>query len=190
MEQWRDVLGYEGYYQVSSIGNVVSLVRTTHRVFLAGVRKVKRKLHPSYNMQGRMIYTLCRESIPKRFQAHRLVYEAFNGATTAYVLHRDGDCLNNTIENLYADSQPKKSQSRRGNEKRTGQSKLTGEAVLEIRRSTKTQKELAAAYAVSQPTISYIIQRKTWRDVETDAPTPTPAPQAQRLPYEDLFNPR
>lgn len=46
-----------------------------------------------------------------------------------------------------------------------GNSKLTEEQVREIRKSTATQRELARIYGVNQSNISYIRQRKTWKQV-------------------------
>jgi hypothetical protein len=50
-EEWRDVSGYEGYYQVSSLGRVRSCNRVVkHRM---GDRMAKgRLLNPSLNRQG------------------------------------------------------------------------------------------------------------------------------------------
>jgi hypothetical protein len=47
----------------------------------------------------------------------------------------------------------------------SGVAKLTAEQVREIRKSTATQRELARIYGVGQPAISYVRQRKTWKQV-------------------------
>lgn len=69
METWKDVIGYEGYYQVSNLGNVKSLKSyggTTERV-----------LAPQRNGTGYLKVMLCKDGKHKQFLIHRLVATAF-----------------------------------------------------------------------------------------------------------------
>jgi len=73
MEIWKDIIGYEGIYQVSNLGNVRSLDRMVlHKN--GGMQFKKGKLiKPQYNEKGYLRYDL----IGRKCRAHRLVAEAF-----------------------------------------------------------------------------------------------------------------
>ena len=103
MELWRDVIGYEGYYQVSDDGRVRSMVRLTPTATAAGVRTPWRVLRYGRNNQGRLQVTLSREGATRRFQVHRLVLEAFAGPCPEGLegLHNDGNHLDCRIGNLH-----------------------------------------------------------------------------------------
>lgn len=72
MEEWRDVVGYEGMYQVSSEGRVKSLSRTS----LSGHVLKERILKPS-NTRGYLMANLTKDGCEKKFLIHRLVAVAF-----------------------------------------------------------------------------------------------------------------
>lgn len=88
-EIWKDVLGFEGAYQVSNIGNVRN-------------KKSGRKLNPSKASTGYMMVDLRIGEINKRKNAtvHRLVMESFLGYKPLDVNHIDGNKGNNMITNL------------------------------------------------------------------------------------------
>ena len=77
-EEWRDVKGYEGLYQVSSEGRVKSL----ERKFIDKIgreRYVKECfLKPSADRGGYLRVGLCDGEKRKTFKVHRLVCEAFH----------------------------------------------------------------------------------------------------------------
>lgn len=81
-EIWKDVPGYDGYYQVSNFGRVKSL----RKVLKAGLRK-------GY------LYISLRN---KKFNIHRLVAIAFipNPGNLPETDHIDGNPLNNNVDNL------------------------------------------------------------------------------------------
>ena len=88
-EEWRDVPGYEGMYQVSDLGRVRSLDRVVgHRY--GGTRRMKgRVLRQVPNQGGYLQVFLSRDSKPRNFAVHRLVAEAFIGPCPKHheVLH-------------------------------------------------------------------------------------------------------
>jgi len=97
-EIWKDVEGYEGYYQVSNKGRLRSLDRVT-----CGKKYRGKILHDKGERKtGYVIDTLCREGIKKCTRRHRLVAEAFldreDGKTE--VNHLDGNKGNNCVDNL------------------------------------------------------------------------------------------
>lgn len=96
-ETWRPFLGYEGFYEVSSIGRARSLTRMTR----GGVRR-GRVLSAIPGIGG---YLLVRPSVngqAKTRPIHQLVCEAWYGPRPegAVVRHLDGNRQNNTPGNL------------------------------------------------------------------------------------------
>ncbi len=88
--EWRDVLGFEGSYQVSSTG----LVRS--------VKRGRKNLAPSHSKSGYLQVNLYRDGQPQHFYVHRLVAAAFLGPIPwwAVVNHKDGNKRNNRADNL------------------------------------------------------------------------------------------
>ncbi len=88
MEQWKDIIGYEGYYEVSSEGRVRNI-------------KTKQILKGDTNSIGYRRVTLY-SPVKKRFFIHRLVALHFcDGYSDELVVnHKDGNKLNNCAENL------------------------------------------------------------------------------------------
>lgn len=97
-EIWKDILGYEGLYQVSSYGRVRSLDRYDERNrFLRG-RILK--LHTL--RRGYLDVRLCSNGKVKSFLVHRLVAEIFipNPDNLPQVNHRDENPSNDNVDNL------------------------------------------------------------------------------------------
>lgn len=100
-EIWKDVVGYENYYQVSNLGNVRSkdrVVNTWHGVILKKGRMIKQSIcNNGY-------YSVCFQvnNIKKQCLVHRIVAQAFipNLDNMPYINHKDENRLNNNIENL------------------------------------------------------------------------------------------
>ena len=93
VEIWKDIKGYEGYYQISNLGNVKSIKRKN--VPNDMVLK-SRKLQNGYNY-----ILLWKDRKSKHFLIHRLVAEAFvEGDKSLQVDHIDGNKNNNYYLNL------------------------------------------------------------------------------------------
>ncbi len=105
-EEWRDIAGYEGLYQVSNKGRVKSLPRTVERSngWLYTVRerilKQQKVRYEGGKKPRKMVHLKSGNS--KRFFVSRLVAEAFipNPDILPQVNHRDGEPLNNEVDNL------------------------------------------------------------------------------------------
>lgn len=97
MEEWRDICGYEGFYQVSNKGRVRSLDRICNGVHIRGIAK-----NPSKNQDGYLFVNLQRNGKKRMLLVHRLVAQAFvdNKQHKPEINHIDGDKTNNNAENL------------------------------------------------------------------------------------------
>ncbi len=80
-EEWRDIEGYEGLYQVSNMGRVKSLEREYKSNNGKGteyIGKTKtRILKSGFNGDGYLQVALCRDSKCKYTKVHKLVAKAF-----------------------------------------------------------------------------------------------------------------
>ena len=101
-EEWRDIAGYEGLYQVSNFGRV--LHKTSHRIYSNGTRTElpERFLTLTKNSGGYMQVTLWRNGKRISAKVHSLVANAFikNPENKPYVNHINGDKTDNRAENL------------------------------------------------------------------------------------------
>lgn len=103
-EIWKPVPGYEGFYEVSSLGRIRGVDRVIMR---KGGKKYTVKgaiLSPSKRgYDGYLDISLRREGHQKTHKIHRLVMLAFVGEPPEgkpEVDHKDGDPENNRLSNL------------------------------------------------------------------------------------------
>jgi len=97
-EQWEDIKGYEGLYQVSNLGRVKGIDRIS-----ANGRHLKEKiLSQKHTTNGYLEVIFCKNNKVKYFLVHRLVAEAFipNPENKPQVNHIDEDKTNNRDTNL------------------------------------------------------------------------------------------
>ena len=89
-EEWCDIAGYEGKYQVSNKGNV--------RTF----QKYRCMLLKQKNTQGYMSVVLWNNNKRKDVKVHRIVAEAFipNPNNYPVINHKDENPSNNCVDNL------------------------------------------------------------------------------------------
>lgn len=94
IEQWKDIKGYEGLYQISNLGRVRSL--NYNRTGKVKVLKNSPAKH------GYLKISLWHNGKKKTFTIHRLVAEAFipNPDNLPCVNHKDEDKTNNCVGNL------------------------------------------------------------------------------------------
>lgn len=105
-EEWRDIKGYEGYYQVSNMGRVRSVDRDIRNTGNIGETKIShykgRVLIQGRRNKGYLGVILTKNSKQKSYAVHRLVAQAFipNPNNLPQVNHKDEDKTNNCVENL------------------------------------------------------------------------------------------
>lgn len=184
-EEWRPVIGYEGYYSVSTLGNVRSEPRTVPHRSSGTVNLRGRMLNPALESWGYRQARFCRNGIGVLRLVHRLVVEAFIGPIPKgkEVNHKNGVKTDNRLCNLEVVT-PKENihhahasglTSNRGDTHRMA--KLCRESVAEIRRRAgeTTQAALANEYGVSPSTISRVLSGDVWREY------PAPIADASRV---------
>ena len=100
-EIWKDIPGYEGYYQVSNYGNVRSLERP-YTIFSKTIVFTKRRILKKRIVKGYYGVELNVDGAAKGISVLRLVALAFipNINNWPCVNHKDENPLNNRIENL------------------------------------------------------------------------------------------
>ena len=100
-EEWKDIKGYEGQYQVSNFGNVRSLDRYVihmgNKMFCKG-----KNIKLTKSNGGYMVFHFSINGKMKALNVHRLVAEAFidNPDNKPCVNHLDCNRTNNRIDNL------------------------------------------------------------------------------------------
>jgi hypothetical protein len=102
LEEWADIMGYEGLYQVSCYGRIKSLpkIRNGRGSKYLTNEKI---LNPTKSGRGYLSFIAYKESVkPKRFFVHVLVGKCFilNPKNKPEINHIDGNKLNNSKDNL------------------------------------------------------------------------------------------
>ena len=99
-EIWKDIIGYEGLYQVSNFGEVRRL--HSGRRKLPPTKLKPRRINGQHGKTNYLSVNLCKSARAHNYQVHRLVAEAFipNPDNKPQVNHIDGDPSNNSSDNL------------------------------------------------------------------------------------------
>lgn len=166
VEIWKDVIGYEGLYQVSNLGRVKSFKFKNERL-----------LGGTINHNGYRVVNLTKNGITKHKFVHRLVANAFidNPQGKPFVNHIDSNPLNNMVSNLEWCTQSEnvhhamlKGRLVSPLGEANGKSKLSSNDVLQIREAWDTLHNYSAVgrlFSVNAGTVWAIIKGKTWRGV-------------------------
>ena len=103
MEIWKDVVGYEGLYEVSNEGRVKSKQRIV-TTSVGTKRKIEECILKPLNSKVKRYYhvSLYKNGKQKLHSVHRIVSIAFidNPGSKKEVNHIDGDVSNNKVNNL------------------------------------------------------------------------------------------
>lgn len=164
-ERWRDVVGYEGAYEVSSLGRVRSKDRRTSH----GRSRRAQLLAPARVRDGYLAVQLWTGGVGRMRGVAGLVAEAFIGPRPGgmQVCHCDGQRTNNRVENLRYDSAAGNQGDRirhgthcRG--ERSPNARLTRERAHAIRQSAEPDASLAQRFGVSRKAVWLVRRNRTW----------------------------
>lgn len=153
VEEFRDIPGFVGLYQVSNRGRV----RSQTRILKCGIHR-----------SGHRYCVLSKDSQYFNVQVHRLVLLTFRGPCPEgmQARHLDGDPTNNSPDNLAWGTlqENMRDQAKHGVlavGERNGNSKLTRKEITEIRAAARAR-GLAEKYRVNRSTIHRIRTMETW----------------------------
>ena len=176
-EAWKPIKGYEGYYEVSNLGNVRTITRFIANSGKNGMWYKSRILKFNMDKDGYYTVALQKEGKVKRCKVHRLVLSNFSNCNSdLQVNHIDGDKTNNCINNLewVTSSQNIKHAYEIGIKSQIGSknnsSKLTEKQVVQIcdffKYTTFTNRQIADMFDIkSDETIRKIRKRLMWTHV-------------------------
>ena len=101
-EIWKEIKNYEGFFEVSNLGNFRSKDR------FVGYKNIGLRKYPGKNLKveemkdGYKRIVLMKDGVKKRYMCHRLVAQEFipNTENKPYVNHINGNRGNNKVTNL------------------------------------------------------------------------------------------
>lgn len=102
-EYWKDIVGFEGWYQISSLGRVKRLKRRFVIRNKEVIKEQEKILIPSIDNKGYENVVVSNGKDKKHYKVHRLVAEHFLDANTEnkpQVDHINRDKRDNRVENL------------------------------------------------------------------------------------------
>lgn len=169
VEQWKDLPGYEDYYQVSDQGNVRSVTRLANRSGNHQRIASGRVLRLQVNHRGYTYVTLYKQGNRSVKEVHPLVAHAFLGPRPDdfHTHHINGNKADNRLENL-AHVHCSKHSSNHFRGEKCHKAILTEEQVFEVRQLLENgmfQKDIAKQYGVSRSTICEIKRGASWKHI-------------------------
>ena len=95
-EIWKDIVGYEGLYQISNLGRVKSYLKSSKYPV------EQEHILTAHKSRGYINVLLSKNGKSRPFSVHRLVAQAFipNPNNLPEVNHKDEDKTNNNVDNL------------------------------------------------------------------------------------------
>jgi len=175
-EVWKDVVGYEGLYEVSGNGKVMSKKR----------RGVKERIIKSHwcvktKQYKSLRISLYKDGVKKTLFVHRIVADAFvsNPYNKPYVNHIDNNPENNDYKNLeWCTRQENVNWCRVSGRLKTAHLRKIGEQVKNsiLKESDipkiflmsnlgKSSSDIGKVFGTSPSTIKNVLQRRTWKHV-------------------------
>lgn len=172
-EIWKPVVGYAGWYEVSSLGRV--------RRVLANQGATAGRILRQSNQGDYLCVTLYRYNHKEKISVHVIVAKTFHGSRPdgLVVNHKDTNKRNNHFENLEWATQARNVEHAIENGlhggkpmpgESNGRAKLTTAQVREIRemKGVLGARAIAKRFGVSRSAIQHIHQGKNWAEWPAD----------------------
>lgn len=176
-EVWKDVVSWEGQYQISSLGLVRSLARYDGSGFWRKEKFLSPVLNSRKNPRSAYLWVrFFKKGEWTRFFIHRLVAAAFlpNPENKPYVNHIDGQKLNNTPLNLeWVTGEENRAHAKetgltaRG--ERAGKTKLTESEVRQLRKlraEGMSGPKLGAKFGIHVSSVYAILNGRNWKHLK------------------------
>lgn len=165
---WKDVVGYEGLYQVSNTGLVKSLVRKG--------RTQEIVMSPKNKKKGYKEVTLYKDNNKSSVTIHQLVAQAFIPNPNNYncVLHKDDCPPNNHMDNLMwgtlgDNNKDRTNKGRQAKGEKHGRAVLTEQDVLAVRElRSKTgwgSPKISKYLGLSANAVGGVLYNNKWKHV-------------------------
>ena len=183
VEIWKDVVGYEGYYKVSSLG-IVKGVERKFTQFNGLTKRYNTKtlsekvMKPFEDKDGYLKIQLTKDGVHNKFFVHRLVAIAFlpNPENKPEVNHKEGNKKDNRVEMLEWNTTSENQRHAIANKlyetargEKSGQAKLKESEVREIHKLWKSgevsQQYLSDMFGVAGSAISRIVNGVRWNHI-------------------------
>lgn len=168
-EIWKPINGFVGVYEVSNLGDIKTLERKVNNN--GGIKVIKEKiLAPKRGYRGYRMVSLRKNGTSFSKRVHSIVAEVFipNPENKPCVNHIDNNTGNNSTLNLEwvthkenMEHSAKQGRLNRGEKNRAA--KLTEKDILEIRKSSKSCRELATIYRMSYNYMFVIKRGSVWK---------------------------
>lgn len=170
-EEWRDIEGYEGLYQVSTFSRVRGLERDIDASNGRTLR-IQGSILSQKTRKGYKRINLCKKSEKETFLVHRLVASAFvpNPLNLPCVNHIDTDKSNNFYKNLeWCTNQENISHATMHGLMEKKLSKADKGNIIKLRKEGVYVKEIAKQYGVDRTSITRSYQNVNPTDAEKTA---------------------
>jgi len=166
-EEWRDIKGFEGFYQASNLGRIKGL----DRIVSQGIRVNGRIMKPRISRAGYPMIGLRKNGLHKSIEVHTLIAKAFiekhQSKKKLIVNHKNGIKIDNRLGNLEWSTYSMNlkhayDNNLRGSKDKHPNAKLSKTQVEFIRanKGKLTYSYLAKLFNVSFETISCVMRNK------------------------------